>query len=58
VKAGLSSDVLDITEVGPRLVLQAAGVLVEIDQVAGGLHQSLVRLTEGCGVDIVLDSLV
>jgi hypothetical protein len=58
VKEGLSGGILDVAEEGPRLVLQASGVLVEVYQETGSLNQSLVRLMEGCSIDIILDALV
>jgi hypothetical protein len=58
MKVGLSGSVLDVTTEGPRSVLKAARVLVEVNQVTDSPHQSLIRLAEGCGVDIDLDPLV
>jgi hypothetical protein len=58
VKSGLTSGVLDLAEEGQRVVLQAASILVDVDQVTICLHQRLVGLTEGCGVDVILNPLV
>jgi hypothetical protein len=58
VLAGINCGVSDLAKEDTRLVLQAVCILVEVDQVAGRLHQGLVGPAKGCSIDVVLDPLV